>query len=83
MPDKVIIIIVTFVSLSHAKAIFSHCASVQKIEISSALLVDALLSGGHVNSISSPLVALSLKLTLFTSSLTGKYVQILNSAPVE
>ena len=28
-------------------------------------------------------MALSLKLTLFTSSLTGKYVQILNSAPVE
>ena len=74
---------VTFESLSHAKAIFSHCASVQKTEIGSALLMEALPSGGHVNSISSPLVALSRKLTLFTSSLTEKYVQISNSAPVE
>ena len=45
--------------------------------------MEALLSGGNVNSISPPLVALSQKLTLFTSSLTEKYVQISNSAPVE
>ena len=74
---------VTFEFLSHSKAIFSHSASVQKTEIGSALLMVALLSGRHVNSLSSPLVALSRKLTLFTSSLTEKYVQILNSAPVE